>query len=135
VEGTEYPDHFADFLVFLCEKYRVDRSRLFVEYSSGPPPPLKGTRAGYYEGLLSYREKNGQIQFLITVFKASREPLLTLAHEFSHLVKNLKSGNFEKHMRPPNDAAEKAFDDLARNDLAEFRSARSGEQAERSGHN
>jgi len=124
VKGTEYPDHFADFLVFLCEKYRVDRSRLFVEYSSRPPPQLKGSRAGYYEGLLSFREKDGHTEFLITVFVASREPLLTLAHEFGHLVKNLKSGSFEKHMRPPNDAAEKAFDDHARNDLAEFRSAR-----------
>jgi hypothetical protein len=124
MEETEYPDQFADFLVFLCEKYRVDRNRLFVEYSSRPPPPLKGSRTGYYEGLLSFREKDGHTEFLITVFRASREPLLTLAHEFGHLVKNLKSRNFEKHMRPPNDAAEKAFDDLARNDLAEFRSAR-----------
>ena len=118
---TEYPDQFADFLVFLCEKYRVDRNRLFVEYSSRPPLPLKGSRAGYYEGLLSYREKDGRVEFLITVFKASREPLLTLAHEFGHLVKNLKSGNFEKHLRPPDDAVEREFDDQAVNDLAEFR--------------
>jgi len=121
MEGTEYPNQFADFLVFLCEKYRVDRNRLFVEYSSRPPPPLKGSRAGYYEGLLSYREKDGQVEFLITVFKASHEPLLTLAHEFGHLVKNLKSGNFDKHLRAPDDAVEKAFDDQARNDLAQFR--------------
>ena len=122
VEGTEYPDQFADFLDFLCEKYHMDRSRLFIEYSSRPPPPLKGTRAGYYEGLLSYREKNGHSEFLITVFKVSREPLLTLAHEFAHLVKNLKSGNFDKHLCPPNNAAEKAFDKQALNDLAEFQS-------------
>ena len=121
MEGTEYPNQFADFLVFLCEKYRVDRNRLFVEYSSRPPPPLKGSRAGYYEGLLSYREKDGQVEFLITVFKASHEPLLTLAHEFGHLVKNLKSGNFDKHLRAPDDQVEKAFDDQARNDLAQFR--------------
>jgi len=121
MEETEYPKHFADFLAFLCEKYRVDRNRLFVEYSSKPPPPLKGTRAGYYEGLLSYREKDGHTEFLITVFKASREPLLTLAHEFGHLVKNLKSGNFERHMRPPDDAAERTLDNQALNDLAEFR--------------
>jgi hypothetical protein len=121
MEETEYPAQFADFLVFLCEKYRVDRKRLFVEYSSRPPLPLKGGRAGYYEGLLSYREKNGRVEFLITVFKASREPLLTLAHEFGHLVKNLKSGNFEKHLRPPDDAVERGFDDQAVNDLAEFR--------------
>lgn len=120
VIGTEYPDRFSDFLVFLCEKYHVDRDRLFVEYSSRPPPPLKGARAGYYEGLLSYRERDGHTEFLITVFKASREPLLTLAHEFAHLVKNLKSGHFEKHLRSPDDAAEKAFDEQARNDLAEF---------------
>ena len=121
VEGTEYPDQFAGFLDFLCEKYHMDRSRLFIEYSSRPPPPLKGTRAGYYEGLLSYREKNGHSEFLITVFKASREPLLTLGHEFAHLVKNLKSGNFDKHLRPPDDAAERIFDNQAINDLAEFR--------------
>ena len=120
MEETEYPDQFADFVAFLCEKYRVDSDRLFVEYSSRAPPPLKGARAGYYEGLLSYREKDGHVEFLITVFKASREPLLTLAHEFGHLVKNLKSGNFEKHLRPPDDAAEKTLDNQALNDLAEF---------------
>ncbi len=118
---TEYPDQFADFLEFLCEKYSVDRNRLFVEYSSRSPPPLKGTRAGYYEGLLSYREKDGHVEFLITVFKASREPLLTLAHEFGHLVKNLKSGNFDKHLRPPDDMVERMLDNQALNDLAEFR--------------
>jgi hypothetical protein len=118
---TEYPDQFADFLVFLCEKYSVDRNQLFVEYSSRSPLPLKGTRAGYYEGLLSYREKDGHVEFLITVFKASREPLLTLAHEFGHLVNNLKSGNFDKHLRPPDDMAERALDNQALNDLAEFR--------------
>jgi len=118
---TEYPDQFADFLVFLCEKYSVDRNRLFVEYSSRLPPPLKGTRAGYYEGLLSYREKNGHVEFLITVFKASREPLLTLAHEFGHLVKNLNSGNFDKYLRPPDDMVERTLDNQALNDLAEFR--------------
>ncbi len=127
MEGTQYPDHFADFLVFLCEKYRVDRNRLFVEYSSRPPPPLKGSRPGYYEGLLSYREKDGHVEFLITVFKASREPLLTLAHEFGHLVKNLKSGNFDKSLRPPDDVAEKTFDGQAVNDLAEFRELDGGD--------
>src|SRR5712691_6182094 len=121
MEVTGYPDQFAEFLVFLCYKYHVDRNRLFVEYSSGPPPPLKGTRAGYYEELLSFREKNGKTEFLITVFKISREPLLTLAHEFGHLVKNLKSGKFDRNLRPPDDALEKAFDDQALNDLAEFR--------------
>ena len=121
MEGTGYPDQFAEFLVFLCEKYHVDRYRLFVEYSSRPPPPLKGTRSGYYEGLLSYRQKDGNTEFLITVFKASREPLLTLAHEFGHLVKNLKSANFDKHLRPPDDVTERTLDKQAMNDLAEFR--------------
>jgi len=121
METSEYPEQFASFLVFLCKKYRVDRNRLFVEYSSRPPPPLKGTRAGYYEGLLSFREKDGKTEFLITVFKISREPLLTLAHEFGHLVRNLKSGNFDKHMRPPDDEAERTLDNQALKDLAEFR--------------
>ena len=122
MEGKEYPDQFADFVLFLCEKYRVDRNQLFVEYSSIPPPPLKGTRPGYYEGLLSYREKDGHNEFLITVFRASREPLLTLAHEFAHLVKNLKSASFDKHMRPPDDSAEKLLDAQALKDLVEFQS-------------
>src|SRR6266702_3406856 len=121
MEGKEYPDQFADFVLFLCKKYRVDRNKLFVEYSSRLPPPIKGDRAGYYEGLLSYREKDGHNEFLITVFKASREPLLTLAHEFAHLVKNLKSGNFDKRLRPPNDDAERMLDNQAMADLAEFR--------------
>jgi len=120
MEETKYPDQFADFLLFLCEKYRVDRNRLFVEYSSRPPPPLKGTRAGYYEGLLSFRERDGNTEFLITVFQISREPLLTLAHEFGHLVRNLKSGDFNRHMRPPDDEAERGLDDQALKDLAEF---------------
>ncbi len=120
-EGTEYPNQFGDLLAFLCEKYGVDRSRLFVEYSSRPPPPLKGTKAGYYEGLLSYREKDGHNEFLITVFEASRDPLLTLAHEFAHLVKNLKTGIFDKHLRAPDDETERALDNQAMDDLAEFR--------------
>jgi hypothetical protein len=120
MEVAEYPDRFDDFLSFLCEKYHVDRSRLFVEYSSRPPPPLKGTRAGYYEGLLSFREKDGHTEFLITVFKLSPEPLLTLAHEFAHLVKNLKSGNFAKHLRPPDDETERMLDSQAMDDMAEF---------------
>ena len=120
MDGTQYPDLFLDLLEFLCWKYAVDRSRVFVDYSSRPPPPLKGGRAGYYEGLLSYREKDGHLEFLITVFKVSREPLLTLAHEFAHLVKDLKSGNVEKYLRPPDDTAEKTLDDQARKDLAEF---------------
>jgi hypothetical protein len=120
MEGTEYPEEFADFIAFLSKKYQIDRNRLFVEYSSRPPPPLKGARAGYYEGLLSFREKNGQVEFLITVFKASREPLLTLAHEFGHLVKNLKSGNFDKQLRPPDDATERTIDNQALKDLTEF---------------
>jgi hypothetical protein len=124
VQGTEYPDKFLEFLAFLCQKYGVDRNQLFVEYSSRPPPPLKGTRAGYYEGLLSYREKGGQAEFLITVFKASREPLLTLAHEFAHLVSNLRSGNFDKHLGPPDDVTERIIDSRAVNDLAEFQSVR-----------
>ena len=121
MEGKQYPDGFLDFVAFLCNKYGIDRERLFIEYSSRPPPPLEGSRAGYYEGLLSYREKEGHDEFLITVFKASREPLLTLAHEFAHLVKNMKSGNFDKHLRPPDDAAEKTLDSQALDDLAEFR--------------
>ncbi len=107
---------------FLCEKYNIDATRVFVEYSSRPPPSLKGGRPGYYDGLLSFREISGRPEFLITVFKISRDPLLTLAHEFEHLVKNLESGAIDKQLGPPDDRAEAAFDDKARRDLTEFHS-------------
>jgi hypothetical protein len=117
----EYPPRFVDLVSFLCEKYQLDRNWLFVEYSAGPPPPLRGTRPGYYEGLLSFRERDGYVEFLITVFKVSRDPLLTLAHEFAHLVRNMKTGNFDKHLRPPDEATETMFDEQAMRDLREFR--------------
>lgn len=60
---------------------------------------------------------------MITVFKVARNPLLTLAHEFAHLVEDLKTGDFDKSLRPPDDAAEQAFDDQALKDLAEFESS------------
>ena len=94
---------------------------MFVEYSSMRPPPIKGGLPGYYDGLLSFREKAGRVEFLITVFKAARDPLLTLGHEFAHLVDDLKSRNIGKPLGPPDDAREKMFDDLARRDLGEFR--------------
>jgi hypothetical protein len=115
-----YPEGFTDFLEFLCEKYGVDRSRVFIEYSSKPPPPVRGGRPGYYDGLLSYREKGGRVEFLITVFRAARDPLLTLGHEFAHLFADLKTGNIGKPLAPPDDARERKFDDQARRDLNEF---------------
>ncbi len=117
----ESPENFEDLLIFLCGKYNVDRGRVFLEYSARSPPPLKGTRAGYYDGLLSFRERKGIIEFLITVFKVSHDPLLTLAHEFAHLVEDLKSGQFDKPLRPPDDAAERMVDQRALRDLREFR--------------
>ncbi len=120
MKRTDYPDHFLDLLQFLCRKYGVDKNRLFVEYSSRPPPSLKGGRPGYYDGLLSVRQNDGHPEFLITVFRAARNPLLTLAHEFAHLVRDLKSGDFHKNLGPPNDSAEKALDDQALVDLADF---------------
>jgi len=108
------------FLGFLCDKYGVDRSQVFTEYSSKPPPPVKGNRVGYYDGLLSSRKKSNRIEFLITVFKVSRDPLLTLGHEFAHLVENFESQNIGKPLRPPDDAREREFDNLARRDLDEF---------------
>jgi hypothetical protein len=104
----------------LCKKYSVDEKRVFIEYSSKPAPPIKGTRPGYYDGLLSYREKNGNVEFLITVFKVAQQPLLTLGHEFAHLVDDLKSGNIDKHLGPPDNAREKKFDDLAKRDFNQF---------------
>jgi hypothetical protein len=122
LEGTNYPSHFFDFLKFLCKKYALDESRIFIEYSSSQPPRIEGGRTGYYDGLLSYRENNGHQEFLITVFNISRDPLLTLAHEFAHLVKNLKSGIFDKHLDPPDDRVERLLDAQAQKDLAEYRS-------------
>lgn len=104
----------------MCEKYGVDRRRVFIEYSSKAPPPIEGDTPGYYDGLLSYREKNGQVEFLITVFKVARDPLLTLGHEFAHLVDDLKSGNIRKRLSAPDDARERKFDDQAKRDLNQF---------------
>ncbi len=94
--------------------------RIFVEYSSRPPPPVRGSRPGFYDGLLSYRKKDGQLEFLITVFKVARDPLLTLGHEFAHLVEDLRLGSVDKQLGPPDDAREKKFDEQAGRDLLEF---------------
>ena len=120
MERTSYPREFDHLLRFLCEKYHIDNRRVYVEYSSKPPPRLKGGEAGFYEGLLSFRKKDGQNEFLITVFRVSREPLMTLAHEFAHLVRNLKSGNFDKELEPPDEEDEKMLDEQASKDLGEF---------------
>ncbi len=117
----QYPEDFTDFLAFLCKKYGVDEKQVSVDYSSNRPPPLRGSRHGYYDGLLSYREKDGHPEFLITVFKIAREPMLTLGHEFAHLVEDLKSGNIDKPFGPPDNAVEmKKLDDRALRDLREF---------------
>lgn len=117
---TEKRGQLLELLDFLSRKYGVDRSQLFLEYSSRSPPSLKGGGEGYYDGLLSYRKKNNRSEFLITVFSVSRDPLLTLAHEFAHLVENLRSGDYDKQLQPPNNSAEKELDSKARTDLAEF---------------
>ncbi len=98
----------------------MDRKRVFVEYSSNRPPPLHGNRPGYYDGLLSYRDKDGHVEFLITVFRIAREPLLTLGHEFAHLVEDLKLESVGRHLGPPDDVREKKFDDQAMQDLGQF---------------
>ena len=81
--------------------------------------------------MLSFREKAGRIEFLITVFKAARDPLLTLGHEFAHLVDDSKSRNICKPLGPPDDAREKMFDDLARRDLNEFLVKRKTDESKR----
>lgn len=117
---SPYPEDFTDFTEFLCRKYGIDTKRVFIEYSSKPPPTVKGGRLGYYDGLLSSREKYGSPEFLITVFNVARDPLLTLGHEFAHLVENLRARNVIKPLGPPDDSREKEFDDQARRDLNEF---------------
>ena len=57
---------------------------------------------------------------MITVFTIARDPLLTLGHEFAHLVENLASRGADKRLGPPDDEREKKFDDLAFLDLTEF---------------
>src|SRR5437870_12192229 len=104
-----YPEGFTDFLEFMCGKYDVDRSREFIEYSTKPPPPMKGGRPGYYDRLLSYRKKDGRVEFLITVFEAAGDPLLSLGHEFAHLVVDLKSEEIGNALDPPDDAGERKF--------------------------
>jgi hypothetical protein len=123
---VNYPEGFSDFLTFLCRKYEVDPERVFVMYDSGPPPRLRGNIPGYYDGLLSYRERDGHPEFLITVFKIARDPLLTLGHEFAHLVEDLKEASAGKRLGPPDDDREKRFDTLSAKDLAEFRALRTG---------
>jgi hypothetical protein len=104
----------------LCRKYGVDKRRVFLEYSSKPPPSIKGGRFGFYDGLLSQREKDGNVEFLITVFRIARDPLLTLGHEFAHLVDDLKSGKIPKPLAPPEDSREREFDNQARRNLDQF---------------
>ncbi len=70
--------------------------------------------------MLSNREKDGHHEFLITVFRIAQEPLLTLGHEFAHLVEDLKLENFGKHLGPPDDVRERKFDDQAMQDLGQF---------------
>jgi hypothetical protein len=94
--------------------------RVFLEYSSKPPPSIKGGRFGYYDGLLSQREKDGNVEFLITVFRIARDPLLTLGHEFAHLVDDLKSRKIAKPLGPPEDTREREFDNQATRDLDQF---------------
>ena len=118
---TRSPEGFFEFFEFLCKKYAIDKSLVFVEYSSRPPPALKGGRQGYYDGLLSFRKMNERPEFLITVYSISRNPLLTLAHEFAHLVKDLNTGEIQKELRPPDDWAEKALDDQALKAVADFK--------------
>ena len=120
------PDGLFDLFKFLCKKYGVDPSSVFLEYSSRPPPPIKGARRGYYDGLLSFRQKGGRPEFMIPVFEVARNPLLTLAHEFAHLVNDLKTGDFDRELGPPDDSAEQAFDSQALRDLADFELSRAG---------
>jgi hypothetical protein len=117
---SRYPEGFADFKAFLCRKYGIDGKQVFIEYSSKPPPPVKGGRLGYYDGLLSSRERYGKVEFLITVFSVARDPLLTLGHEFAHLVEDLESQNVSKPLGPPDDAREREFDNQAKRDLDKF---------------
>ncbi|HZD11994.1 MAG TPA: hypothetical protein VE177_00540 [Candidatus Binatus sp.] len=122
--AIEYPVGFTDFLNFVCKKYDVDPKRVFIKYDSNSPPRLKGNIPGYYDGLLSYREIGGNREFLITVFRIARDPLLTLGHEFAHLVDDLKRGTTGGPLRPPDEARERDFDARAILDLEEFRSKR-----------
>lgn len=117
---TYYPERFMEFPEFLCDKYGVNRSQVLTEYGPRAPPPVKGNRVGYYDGLLSSRTEGNRIEFLITVFKVAQDPLLTLGHEFGHLVEDLNSQEIGKSLRPPDDAREREFDNRARRDLDEF---------------
>ncbi len=119
--STRNPEGLAEFLTFLCEKYNIDPRRVYLTYDPDPPPPLRGSRPGYYDGLLSYRERNGNPEFLITVYRIARNPLLTLGHEFAHLLDDLVRGRVGQSLSPPDDERETRFDTLAMRDLAEFR--------------
>lgn len=88
---------------------------------------MRGNVPGYYDGLLSRRERNGRSEFLITVFEIARNPLLTLGHEFAHLVEDLANGT-RGSLGPPDEAREKRFDRIALRDLEEFRSKGASEK-------
>ena len=120
--NERYPDGFLAFLAFLCSKYKVDRSSILVEYNKDTPPRLRGNIPGYYDGLLSHRERNGRSEFLITVFAVASNPLLTLGHEFAHLVEDLATRTPRGTLAPPDEARERGFDRIAMRDLDEFRS-------------
>lgn len=117
---VQCPEGFAEFFAFLCHKYRMDPEQVFLEYESGPPPRLKGGEHGYYDGLLSHRVRNGKQEFLITVFRIARNPLLTLAHEFAPMMDDLARGRPGESLGLPNEVLEREFDRRAMRDLEEF---------------
>jgi len=123
-DKSSYPKDFLDFFAFLSQKYSIDLTTVFVEYSSNAPPRLRGNIPGYYDGLLSHRERNGRSEFLITVFQIARDPLLTLGHEFAHLVEDLAKKSSRPSMAPPDREREERFDRIAMRDLEEFKSIR-----------
>jgi len=121
-DKPSYPKDFLDFFAFLSQKYSIDLTTVFVEYNPNPPPRLRGEIPGYYDGLLSHRERNGRSEFLITVFQIARDPLLTLGHEFAHLVEDLAKNSSRSNMGPPDREREERFDRIAMRDLQEFKS-------------
>jgi len=57
--GTEYPDHFTEFLAFLCENTAWTEAGYLSSTVQTASPHLKAPeQPPYYEGLLSFREKN-----------------------------------------------------------------------------
>jgi hypothetical protein len=121
----QYPEHFIDFLAFLHKKYGVSTERVYINYQ--PEREIHDELDGqkYYRAgdFSKHYSPKGEFtgRYMLSVYKGG-EPLLILAHEFAHMVHDIKTrgAGTAKGFRPPDDPLEKAFDRQAWDDWLEF---------------